>query len=148
MKVYGPYTRKEDNRKHVIIVFEDGSRRTVSYPKFLMEQHLGRQLDPDLETVDHIDRDVTNDVISNLRVIDRVTHVKEDAKRREEQLEACVWCDNIFALSKNQVNNRAKKLAGPFCSRSCSGKYGADVQNGGVKLARKQEETTYYRISK
>ena len=38
MKIYGPYTRKEDNRQHVIII--DGEkRRTVSYPKFLMEQH-------------------------------------------------------------------------------------------------------------
>ena len=38
MKVYGPYKRK-DNRKHVVIVHDNGSRQTQSYPRYLMEQH-------------------------------------------------------------------------------------------------------------
>lgn len=64
MKIYGPYTRL-DGRKIIII---DG--RTVSYPKYLLEQHLGRKL-TDNETCDHIDGDFTNNSISNLRVLSR-----------------------------------------------------------------------------
>jgi len=43
MKVYGPYTRK-DGRQHVIL-YENGTRKTVSYPKYLLETKLGRPLD-------------------------------------------------------------------------------------------------------
>ena len=43
-KVHGPYTRK-DGRKHVVTVFEDGSKKTTSYPKWVKEQELGRELD-------------------------------------------------------------------------------------------------------
>ena len=41
-KVYGPYIRKEDNRSHVIIIFPDDIRLTVSYPRYLMELKLVR----------------------------------------------------------------------------------------------------------
>ena len=54
MKVYGPYEMKS-GRLYVTIRYDDGRQRTVSYPKFLVEQELGRELGPD-ETVDHIDR--------------------------------------------------------------------------------------------
>ncbi len=148
MKIYGPYTRKEDNRQHVILIKDDGTRRTVSYPKFLMEQYLGRELHPDLETVDHIDRDVTNNELSNLRIIDRVTHAREDAIYRDEKLDACVWCNIIFALSREQLSKRSKNRAGPFCGRSCSGKYGAHIQNGGEPIVRKFTETTYHQLDK
>lgn len=37
-KVYGPYLRK-DGRKHVIIVYGDGHKRTVSYGRLVQ---LGR----------------------------------------------------------------------------------------------------------
>lgn len=73
MKVYGPYKRK-DGRQHVIVYYEDGRQRTVSYPKFLMERHLGRELHPDKETIDHINNDFNDNRLENLRIIDRVSH--------------------------------------------------------------------------
>ena len=66
MKVYGPYTRK-DGRQHVVL-YESGVPKTVSYPKFLLEQKLGRSLNAD-ETCDHIDNDYTNNDVSNLQVL-------------------------------------------------------------------------------
>src|SRR5690606_5867052 len=106
MKVYGPYLRK-DGRKHVIL-YKDGKRSTVSYPKFLMEQHLGRKLKPH-ETVDHIDRDFTNDDITNLRVVDRSQHAKDDAKRvKYTQVEelTCVWCGCVFTPDYDNLRYR------------------------------------------
>ena len=146
-KIYGPYVRK-DGRKHVCIVFNDGSRKTVSYPKYLIEKHLNRYLIGD-ETVDHIDRDFTNDDISNLRVIDRIQHAKDDALRVTTTVEAtCVWCKSYMGLINHRSRSKNIK-SGPFCSRKCSGEYGASVQNGGNKLDKAvYKKEYYYKIKK
>jgi len=127
MKVYGPYYRK-DGRQHVVIVEDSGKKRTVSYPKYLVEQKFGRQLDPMTETIDHIDTDFTNNSIDNLRIIPRSQHASEDAKRRKFPEVKCIWCETIFKLTRNQ--EQKKKKAGPFCSRHCSGQYGSHLQHG------------------
>lgn len=120
-KVYGPYTRP-DGRKHVIVI-KNGMRRTVSYPKWLMEQHLGRELDPDLETVDHINDDFTDDRIENLQILTRVDHSRQDKKPAEMMNCICDVCGITFEIlarqfRHNQENNGRK---GPYCSRRCAG---------------------------
>lgn len=78
-KVFGPYVRK-DNRKIVILQsLEDSKLKTVSYPKFLMEQHLGRYLTKD-ETVDHINADFTDDRIENLQILSRAKNAAKSFK--------------------------------------------------------------------
>lgn len=74
MKIHGPYLRK-DGRKHVVIIHDDGTRQTRSYPRLLLEEKLGRPLEK-WETVDHEDGDHTNDSPSNLRVLTRVENAK------------------------------------------------------------------------
>jgi len=142
-KLYGPYLRK-DGRKHVILVFVDGSKKTISYPKYIMEQHLGRVLDPDTETVDHIDRDISNNDLSNLRVIDRASHAREDAIHRDIIKGNCIWCSLEITLTKNQINNRATSKAGPFCGSICVGKYGSYIQQGGSVLGREDFNLSYH----
>lgn len=148
MRVYGPYYRK-DGRQHVILVDDEGKKRTVSYPKFLMEQHIGRKLSP-TETVDHIDRDFKNNNLANLRIVDRATHGKEDAKRVKLTPFICVWCGKNAERKANQLHHNANLLkAGPFCSKTCSGKYGAALQNGRVNTFKPQpkvpiEKREYY----
>jgi hypothetical protein len=73
VKVYGPYSRP-DGRKHVVL-YENGQRTTVSYPKWLMEQKLGRKLEPN-ETVHHVNGDFTDDRLDNLQVIDKHDHLR------------------------------------------------------------------------
>lgn len=133
-RVYGPYLRK-DGRMHVILIDNVGKRRTVSYPKYLMELKLGRQLDPYKETVDHIDNDHTNNDIGNLRLLPKPEHAKQDALRLKEQKASCIQCAKEFALTRAQLEKRSATRAGPFCSRKCSGVYGAAVQNGGAVLS-------------
>lgn len=126
--VYGPYTRK-DGRKHIVLYWPSENRRqTVSYPKWLIEQHLGRFLLPD-ETVDHINRDFTDDRLENLQILKRADHAKLDAIRRKPVDAVCAWCNRSFTIL-NGLNHRGRGKAGPFCSRKCSGEYGTSVQNG------------------
>jgi hypothetical protein len=141
-KIYGPYTRK-DGRKHICVLFSDGSRTTVSYPKYLMEKHLNRYLNDD-ETVDHIDRDFTNDEISNLRVVGRKEHASDDAKRRKSSDGICIWCKSSISFTEINKRLKNKRKSGPFCSRKCSGQYGASILHGGKKVGREYPITEYY----
>jgi len=151
-KVYGPYTRK-DGRKHVVVVTKDPatgatvSRQTISYPKYVVEGVLLETL-PDDMTVDHIDRNFKNDCLSNYRVVDKPTHSREDARHRRKDLVACIECGVNFIPSSNQVNNWSRSKAGPFCSRSCTGRYGQRVQTTGNRVKRKVVDVEYYYLDK
>jgi hypothetical protein len=125
MKVYGPYTKKKDGRQHVVIIFDDNTRRTVSYPKYLVEQRLGRVLDPDEETIDHIDGNFNNNDWNNLRIKDRSSHLIDDVKRVKYIRVACPLCNKVFRANPGKIEyNINIGKAGPFCSRRCSGIYG------------------------
>ena len=127
-KIFGPYCRK-DGRKIVIVVERNGKRRTISYPKWVMELHLGRRLDPDLETVDHWDSNHENNDVSNLRLVPRDQHSADDTRRVKHVKLTCAWCDEKFERSPRIVRDKAKKKkAGPFCSRKCAGKYSRMLQ--------------------
>lgn len=150
MKVFGPYTRK-DGRQHVILQdVPGGYLETVSYPKYLVEQRLGRKLDPDKETIDHIDGNWMNNDPTNLRIIPRVQHASEDVIRVKRIELPCVGCGIKVVRTPSDVRARAKRgKAGPFCSRSCAGKYGTTIQNGGEKLSAQQSiPSEYYKVKK
>ena len=127
-KVFGPYSRG-DGRKIVIVIENDGKRRTVSYPKWILELQLGRKLDPDKETVDHIDSNFDNNDLDNLQIIDRATHSSQDTRRVKLINLECAWCNKKFERSPRLLRDKSKNnKAGPFCSRSCAGKYSRQLQ--------------------
>ena len=126
MKIYGPYIGKDGRQR--IVLYENGKRTTVSYPKYLLEQKLGRSLLPD-ETCDHIDGDVSNNSFDNLQVLSRIDNVKKHAAiHNKEEMIYCVCpeCNKSFYKPARDIrhNNIKQKKAGPFCSKSCAGKYG------------------------
>lgn len=126
-KVYGPY-RRQDGRQLVIVVDKNGTKRTVSYPKWLMELQLGRRLGPD-ETIDHWDSNIENNDMDNLKVIDRAEHSSNDTRRVKLVKFQCAWCSNEFERSPRLIRDKARKnKAGPFCSRACAGKYSRMLQ--------------------
>lgn len=131
-KLYGPYSNSKDGRLRCMLVFPDNTRKTISYPKYIMEVYLGRYLETD-ETIDHIDGDFLNNQISNLRVISRVNHAIEDAKRNYDEEVTCTYCGKKFTVKGSKLHNRNRRdrhQSGYFCSKRCSGKYGAEIQNG------------------
>jgi hypothetical protein len=129
--VTGPYLRKSDGRKYMC-VRAPGERHgsTMSYPKWLAMHILGRLLDDD-ETVDHIDRDKSNDDPSNLRVVSKRKHVMEDAQRAESVTISCILCGKQAQKKARHLRHNSKLgRAGPFCGRSCAGTYSRGLQAG------------------
>ena len=145
LKVYGPYFRA-DGRKHVVLTGNNGYRRTVSFPKFIKELEMQVSLG-DL-TIDHQDRDKTNDDLDNLVVRPRSEHVKLDVTRIKVSPVLCPICGTEFIPSKAQRSKYHSGRAGPFCSRSCAGRYGKSVQMGGPVLTREPIIIEKYQLDK
>lgn len=123
MKIYGPYTRK-DGRKHICIVHDDGRKQTKSYPRYLMEQHLGRELLPE-EHVDHVDNNPLNNDISNLQLLTQTENNRKSSALRPRKMYnfVCPCCGKESEKYFNYVqHNKNKGKSGPFCSRQCAGK--------------------------
>jgi hypothetical protein len=122
MKIYGPYTRK-DGRQHICIVHDDGSRQTKSYPRYLLEQHLGREL-LSTEHVDHINNDFTDNRIENLQILSQAENNTKAAALRPRKIYkfVCSNCGKEAERYLNHVkNNWSKHKKGPYCSRKCAG---------------------------
>lgn len=131
-KIYGPYSNSKDGRLRCLVCFPNKTRKTISYPKYLMEKHLDRYLEED-ETIDHIDGNFLNNEISNLRILSRKEHTTNDALRNKDIIVKCIYCGKEFTIKGETLHNRNRKdkgQSGYFCSRQCSGKYGAEIQNG------------------
>ena len=121
-KIYGPYTRK-DNRKHVILYDRDRNKRTLSWPKALMEVKLGRLLVGN-ETVDHDDENKTNDDYDNLKILTRADNARKSIKPAKLYTFICPECGNeATKLLSNVKGNKKKCRDGPFCSRNCAGRF-------------------------
>ncbi len=145
-KVYGPYKNKKDSRSKVCLILPDGKRKTISYPKYLMEIHIGKLLEKG-ETIDHIDKNFLNDDISNLQILNISEHIILDAKRVKDIVVVCVWCKCEFLIKGSKISQRGRdrNISTGFCSKKCTGQYGAEVQNGRVSEPLKTKmERVYY----
>lgn len=73
---YGPYQRNSDSRFIAVFKYTNGSQTSISYARWLMQEHLERELTSD-EHVDHINEDPTDDRIENLQVLTRVENTQK-----------------------------------------------------------------------
>lgn len=127
-QVYGPYYRP-DGRQHVILIHHDVTgkidvRRTISYPKYLVESYLGRYLNSD-ETVDHIDGNFSNNELSNLRVVPRSQHCKSHTTCRMEVTKVCKICGKSFRT----INNWRVTCGSKACVGRCAHVEGYNIGN-------------------
>lgn len=150
--VLGPYLRP-DGRQHIVLNNSAASKgtkgktKTISYPKALKEIETKKLLEKN-ETVDHHNRDYTDDKVNNLNTLNRSKHSSLDAIRVGVTPSICPECNNEFLPSRTQASSWSAGKAGPFCSRSCSGSYGAKVQNGGDRILRSDIEKVYFQLEK
>lgn len=86
-RVNGPYvhtTGRLRGRQYVNIVRSDGSKTSMLYSRWLMQNHLGRELES-WEHVDHIDEDKTNDALENLQILTNKQNAEKYAKLKRHR---------------------------------------------------------------
>lgn len=96
-------------------------KRSMSYARYLMSVHLGRELDRHREHVDHIDNDQTNDVIENLQILTPEENNAKAGKGITLLDLVCDFCGENFQREKRQ-SGLSKGYKKNYCSRKCSGK--------------------------
>lgn len=110
----------------------------------------------------HIDGNPLNNDVSNLLVLTKEEHNKihgEENRKYYDKIMICPWCGEEFLWTAKQQerfnsnNNRGRNknsLGMPFCSKSCAGKYGKQMQgsvSGHYNTRRKlsEEDVRYIR---
>lgn len=110
--LHGPYKRK-DGRKHVILYRQtrDGRqiRKTISYPKLLIECRIGRKLKSH-ETADHKDEDFTNNRWKNLQILSRSKNASKSHALGDANTDAWVrYSRSKRGRRKSRLANRGEK---------------------------------------
>lgn len=128
MKVNGPYTHTTGRlagRKYVSITYDDGTRTSMLYSRWLMQEHLGRTLLTS-EHVDHKDEDPTNDTLNNLQILSLSENSKKSARLRRSITYVTITCpvcgDEAVKQKRHVDHNKKLGKAGPYCGRRCAGK--------------------------
>lgn len=123
----------KDGRTRVYI---KDTKKVISYPKYLMEQKLGRPLN-DNEQVHHKDENPLNNNLDNLEIKLLGEHQREHGIKYHDKMTVCGWCGKEFlwtALKQRKFHgnhsrkNREYTNDKPFCSKSCASKYGRHIQ--------------------
>lgn len=98
-----------------------------------MEIKLGHKIEKGYD-VHHKDGDFTNDNLDNLELIEEHKHKSEHARKNIDDIEfICPECGKIFMANADRQrdirhNQGSEKKAGPFCSKSCAGRYSRRIQ--------------------
>ena len=138
LKVINTYKCK-DGRVRAYCRDENDKPKVISYPRILMEESLGRPLEP-YEDVHHVDEDTDNNTIDNLKVINHEVHQKLHSSKYFDKPAVCEVCNKTFIwTSERQRLYYADLKRGKnriiSCSRKCSSYYGRQEQLGRDPLA-------------
>lgn len=116
-------------------VYVRETKKTISYPKYLMQKELGRDLSPN-EEVHHVDKNPLNNDVANLKVMSKGEHARDHMTKFFDTVTVCGWCGREFLWTGRQQQmfysnrrNHERTAEKPFCSRSCSGSYGRKIQS-------------------
>ena len=126
------YENPKDHRFRMVYMDDNGHHTSVSYPRILMEEKLGRPLEPN-EDVHHIDGDVTNNQLDNLEVVLHGIHQKQHSTKYFDKIFNCDVCGKPFICTgkKQQMYYtdicRGKRRAFT-CSKHCSYLFGVQEQ--------------------
>ena len=125
--------KNKDDRMRIVIKNDDGSMTSKSYPRILMEESLGRPLEP-YEDVHHIDGDKTNNSIDNLEVVIHGEHQRHhNPPKYFDKIVKCQVCNKEFIFTAKQQSNyqidlNRNKRRGITCSKRCAALFGRQEQ--------------------
>ena len=107
-----------------VVKYANGLRTTVLQHREVMEKYLGRAL-ASQEVVHHKDGNKKNNSIDNLELLDPSAHAKKHAQNHEIAIFICPQCGCLATTATRRVRDNQYKQGkrGPFCSKSCAGKW-------------------------
>lgn len=125
-RIYGPYVYPGTKRRLVTLSKPDGTHTSTTYARYLYELAHG-EIDGQL-CVDHLDEDCSNDTLNNYQLLSRRDNALKSNSLRvmpEEWYEfTCPVCGcTSRKLARKVRHNRKQGKAGPFCGKSCAGKW-------------------------
>lgn len=105
------------------VYYDDGSKGTTLYSRYLMQTHLGRRLERH-ETVDHVNEDKSDDRVENFQLLTIGENIAKSTQLRRPtrwyEFE-CPICKAVVRKPLRQVeHNRKQCKTGPYCSRKCA----------------------------
>lgn len=119
-KIYGPYINRKQKRSFVVVVFNDGSKKTMSNARLILSKKCGRWLE-EKETVDHIDDNPLNDSDENLQILSLADNIRKSMIPAKIYKFNCPICGEYTEKPLSKVlHNRKQQKAGPFCGKKCS----------------------------
>ena len=137
-KILGPYVHNgKKGRLYVKCTQPDGKRHSINYSRYILELAIGRKLST-VEHVHHINKDIHDNRLENLEVLDETTHHKLHVTRLKPHDFTCPMCGGKFTLDGQELNSLLTKRKlfpkqpGPFCDRSCASravKRGVTIQS-------------------
>lgn len=120
--------KNSDGRWRAYCIDELGNPHIVSYPRILMEEKLGRPLEPN-EDIHHIDENPDNNDISNLKIVIHGEHQKQHSIKYIDTFETCMICGKYFIMTAQKWSRfygdlHRSRLTHRIltCSKSCAGK--------------------------
>lgn len=120
---YTVYKRLDKRQNRFMVMLYDKTtkhRTTMSYARYLMVKKLGRPLDKDLETVDHINGDTLDDRLENLQLLTRQENILKSVKPAKLIELICPVCKIKFHRRRGQTH-LVKGGDSTCCSRRCGG---------------------------
>lgn len=128
-----------DGRERAYCRDENGKAKIVSYPRILMEEKLGRPLEP-YEDVHHKDENKLNNNIENLELINHGMHQRQHSKKYYDKIAICEVCGKEFVWKdavqrRYYIDIKRGKSRLISCSKRCSAYYGRMEQLGRNSLS-------------
>ena len=132
IKILNRYDNNSDGYDGYIRVWlSDG--RVIGEHRFIMEQKIGRKLQPN-EIVHHKDGNKKNNHIDNLSIETRSFHSASHQEPGEMISLLCDYCNKPFTREMYRI--RTKRKHGQkffYCSRSCGTKHQFKIRNDSLK---------------
>lgn len=128
-KVYGPYVqdaKKGRPRRFVILAYEDGTKRTMAYARYLWCSEHGDP--PEGYEVHHLNGDRMDDRLENLGLAEAAEHRRMHAPVPAVGEFTCPECGVAFARELHRVRPNQRGGGGPYCGKACAGRANQRLQ--------------------